>query len=172
MAASYSERMSRTDRVFREIAAPPAEVFEALVDRTALLAWLPPSGMEGRFERFDMRSGGSYRLVLAYSDGSSEAGKSGAGSDVVESRVVEVVDGVRVVQQIDFESDDPVYAGTMTMTWSLTPTDVGARVEIRADDVPEGISAQDHETGMTSSLANLDAYVTDAARPGTAPVDI
>jgi len=164
--------MSRTDWAFREIAAPLAEVFQALVGREPLLAWLPPSGMAGRFERFDMRSGGSYRLVLTYTGGSGAAGKTGAGSDVVEARVVEVVDGVRVVQQIDFESDDPVYAGTMTMTWSLTPTDAGARVEIRADDVPEGISAQDHETGMTSSLANLDAYVTGAPRAGTGQVGI
>jgi len=139
-------------------------VFRALVDRDALLAWLPPTGMAGRFEHFDVRPGGSYRLVLTYADGSGEAGKTGAGSDVVEARIVEVVDGLRVVQQVDFESDDPAYAGTMTMTWSVTPTDDGVRVEIRADDVPEGISAQDHETGMTSSLDNLDTYVTDARR--------
>jgi uncharacterized protein YndB with AHSA1/START domain len=164
--------MTRTDRASHEIAAPPVEVFKALVGREPLLAWLPPSGMVGRFERFDLRPGGSYRLVLTYAEGSGEAGKTGAGSDVVEARVVEVVDGVRVVQQVDFESDDPAYAGTMTMTWSLTPTDAGALVEIRADDVPEGIGARDHEAGMTSSLANLDAYVTGAPPGGTAPVGI
>ena len=163
--------MPRTDRVVREIAAPSAEVFKALVGREPLLAWLPPAGMAGYFERFDMRSGGSYRLVLRYVDGSGAAGKAGAGSDVVEARVTEVVDGVQVVQQIDFESDDPAYTGTMTMTWSLTPMAVGVQVEIRADDVPEGISAQDHQTGMTSSLANLDAYVTGTQRTGTASVD-
>jgi len=162
--------MSRTDEAFREIAAPPAEAFDALVDPDRLLAWLPPSGMVGRFERFDMRPGGSYRLVLTYVDGSGAAGKTGTGSDVVEARVVDVVDGVRVVQRIDFESDDPAFAGTMTMTWSLTPTDAGVRVEIHADDVPEGISRQDHETGMTSSLANLDAYLTGGPRAGTASV--
>jgi uncharacterized protein YndB with AHSA1/START domain len=159
--------MARTDRASREIAAPPAEVFAALVGREPLLAWLPPSGMTGRFERFDLRPGGSYRLVLTYVDGSGAAGKTGAGSDVVEAQVVDVVDGVRVVQKIDFESDDPAYAGAMTMTWSLTPTDAGTRVEIRADDVPEGISAQDHETGMTSSLANLAAYLAHERPTGS-----
>lgn len=171
LVAGYSGRMTRTDRAFREIAAPPAEVFEAMVGRESLLAWLPPSGMVGRFERFDLRSGGSYRLVLTYAEGSGEVGKTGAGSDVVEARVVEVIDGVRVVQQIDFESEDPAYAGTMTMTWSLTPTDAGVRVEIRAEDVPEGISARDHTTGMTSSLANLDAYVTGSRRASNSSVD-
>jgi uncharacterized protein YndB with AHSA1/START domain len=160
--------MTRTDRAFREIAAPPDAVFAAMVGREPLLAWLPPAGMVGRFERFDVRSGGSYRLVLTYAEGSGEAGKTGTGSDVVEARVVEVVEGVRVVQQIDFESDDPAYAGTMTMTWSLEPTDTGVQVEIRADDVPEGISARDHEIGMTSSLDNLEAYVT-GSRHGREP---
>jgi uncharacterized protein YndB with AHSA1/START domain len=161
--------MTRTDRAFREIAAPLAEVFEAMTGREALLAWLPPSGMVGHFERFNLHSGGSYRLVLSYAEGSGNAGKTGAGSDVVEARVAEVVDGVRIVQQVDFESDDPAYAGTMTMTWSLTPTVAGTQVEIRADDVPEGISARDHETGMTSSLANLDAYVTGSRHGSNNP---
>jgi hypothetical protein len=40
----------------------------ALVDPDALTAWLPPNGMTGRFERFDARPGGSYRLVLTYAD--------------------------------------------------------------------------------------------------------
>jgi hypothetical protein len=34
-----------------------------------------------------------------------------------------------------------------------------ARVEIRADDVPDGISAEDHAAGLASSLANLAAYL-------------
>lgn len=35
----------------------------------------------------------------------------------------------------------------------------GTRVEIRADDVPSGISAEDHAEGLASSLANLAAYL-------------
>jgi hypothetical protein len=63
------------------------------------------------------------------------------------------------VQAVDFVSDDLVYAGTMTMTWEVTAVDAGARVEIRADDVPDGISAEDHAAGLASSLANLAAYL-------------
>jgi hypothetical protein len=65
---------------------------------------------------------------------------------------------------VDFQSDDPSVAGTMTMTWSVTEVDGGTRVDIRADDVPPGISAEDHAVGMNSSLANLAAYLT-----GTSP---
>ncbi|CAM5372697.1 SRPBCC domain-containing protein [Streptomyces atroolivaceus] len=150
--------MPRTDRASRVIAVPPDRVWAALVDRDALMAWLPPAGMTGRFERFDARPGGSYRLVLTHSDASGSPGKATADSDIVEARFVDVVPGVQVVQAVDFVSDDPAYAGTMTMTWGVTAVEVGTRVDIVAEDVPDGISAEDHAAGLASSLANLAAY--------------
>lgn len=155
--------MPRTDTGSRVIAAPPERVYAVLVDPGALTAWLPPDGMTGRFERFDARPGGSYRLVLTYVDASGAPGKATPGSDVVEARFVDIVPGVRVVQAVDFVSDDPSFAGTMTMTWELTAVDAGTRVEIRADDVPDGISAEDHAAGLASSLANLAAHLESGA---------
>jgi uncharacterized protein YndB with AHSA1/START domain len=149
----------RTDRASRVIAAPLERVYAALVDPEALKAWLPPDGMSARFERFDARPGGSYRMVLTYADASAEPGKATADSDIVEARFVDIVPGARVVQAVDFVSDDPAYAGTMTMTWAVTAVDAGTRVDIRADDVPDGISAEDHAAGLTSSLTNLAAHL-------------
>jgi uncharacterized protein YndB with AHSA1/START domain len=151
--------MTRTDRAARVIDAAPERAYAALVDPDALLAWLPPDGMTGRFERFDGRPGGSYRLVLTYADPSTGSGKATADSDVVEARFVDIVTGRRVVQAVDFVSDDPAFAGTMTMTWEVTPAGAGSRVEIRAEDVPAGISAEDHAAGLASSLANLAAFL-------------
>ena len=150
--------MPRTDRASRVIAAPPGRVWTALVDPGALIAWLPPGGMTGRFERFDARPGGSYRLVLTYSDASAAPGKATADSDIVEARFVDIVPGERVIQAVDFVSDDPAYAGTMTMTWQITAAGAGTRVDIVAEGVPDGITAQDHAAGLSSSLANLAAY--------------
>jgi uncharacterized protein YndB with AHSA1/START domain len=147
--------MTRTDTASRVIAAAPDRVYAAFVDPEALTAWLPPDGMSGRFEWFDARPGGSYRLVLTYADASAAPGKSTADSDIVEADFVDIVPGVRVVQAVTFVSDDPAQAGVMTMTWEATPVDDGTRVEFRADDVPTGISAEDHAAGMNSSLANL-----------------
>lgn len=141
------------------VAAAPALVFAALVDADALVEWLPPRGMTGRFERFDLRPGGSYRLVLTYLDASDAPGKASAAEDIVEARILEVVPGERLVQAVDFESDDPAFAGTMTMTWAVTEVGGGTRVDIVADDVPDGVGAEDHAAGMASSLANLAAYV-------------
>jgi uncharacterized protein YndB with AHSA1/START domain len=117
--------LPRTDRGSRVIAAPPGRVWAALVDPGALMVWLPPGGMTGRFERFDARPGGSYRLVLTYSDASGAPGKATAESDIVEARFVDIVPGERVVQAVDFVSDAPAYAGTMTMTWEVTAADGG-----------------------------------------------
>jgi len=151
--------MARTDTSSRVIAARPERVYAAFVDPEALIAWLPPDGMTGRFERFDPRPGGTYRLVLTYANPSASPGKATSDSDIVEARFVDLVPGVRVVQAVDFISDDPAYAGTMTMTWEATAVDGGARVDITAADVPDGISAEDHATGLASSLASLARYL-------------
>ncbi len=141
------------------MAAPAARVYEALSDPEELLAWLPPTGMSGRFDRFDLRPGGGYLLVLTYADPAGAPGKATANSDIVDARFVDVVPGVRLVQAVDFVSDDPAFAGTMTMTWEVTPVAGGSRVDIRAADVPAGISAEDHAEGLASSLRNLAAHL-------------
>lgn len=151
--------VGRTDTAAQMVAAEPERVYAALVDPDAIVTWLPPHGMTARFESFDGRPGGGYRMVLTYADASTAPGKATADSDVVEARFVDLVPGVRVVQAVDFVSDDPRYAGTMTMTWELARHEAGTRVEIRAQDVPDGISADDHAAGLASSLENLAAYL-------------
>ena len=150
--------MTRTDRVERVIEAGADRIYAAMTDPAALVRWLPPTGMTGRFEGFDLRMGGGYRMVLRYRE-SGSAGKAGDGSDVVEARFVALDRGSRVVQEADFVSDDPAFAGTMTMTWQITPLGRRCRVEFRADQVPDGISAGDHAAGMSSSLQNLADYL-------------
>lgn len=155
--------MVRTDTGAITVAAPANRVYAALVDPVALVAWLPPDGMVGRFEHVDIRPGGSYRMVLTYRDTSHALGKSAPDADVVDVRFVDIVPGHRIVQAVDFASEDPAFAGTMTMTWELTATDAGTRVELRAENVPSGISAADHAAGIASSLAHLARHVESQA---------
>jgi uncharacterized protein YndB with AHSA1/START domain len=98
-------------------------------------------------------------MVLTYADPSGSRGKSTADSDIVEARFVDIVPGVRVAYAVDFVSDDPAYADTMTMTWEVSTADGGTRVDITADDVPDVVSPEDHAAGLTSSLQNLADYL-------------
>jgi len=151
--------MPRTDRASRLIAAPAESVFAALVDASALETWLPPGDMVGRVLELDPRPGGAFRIVLTYADPAGVRGKSTEDSDVVDATFVEVVPGSRVSYVVTFVSEDPSFAGSMTMTWDLTAVADGTRVDIEAVDVPDGISAEDHATGMSSSLADLARFV-------------
>ncbi len=153
--------MGRTDTASLVIDAPVSWVYAALMEPDALAEWLPPQGMSGQFDHFDARPGGSYRMRLTYAEAPESGGKSSVDSDVVDVRFVEIVPDDRVVQAVDFESDDPSFAGTMTMTWTVTALSADStRVDIRADDVPVGISADDHIDGLRSSLTNLATYLT------------
>ncbi|GAA2293932.1 SRPBCC family protein [Glycomyces scopariae] len=151
--------MVRIDRAERTVPGTPERVYAAIMDPEALVEWLPPAGMTGRFEHFDPRPGGTYRLTLTYADAAGSPGKSTADADTADGRFVELVPGERVVQAVDFVSDDPAYAGTMTMTWTLSAVPGGTLVAIAAADVPTGVSPADHAAGMGSTLDNLAAYL-------------
>lgn len=149
--------MGRTDRSSAVIPAARELIYAALLDPSALETWLPPDNMRGRILEFDARPGGMFRMQLTYVDGSR--GKSSEHSDVTEVTFVELVPGERIVQRVVFDTDDLSFAGTMTMTWSLLEARNGTRVEIRADDVPPGISPEDHASGLAASLNNLASYL-------------
>ncbi|WAE71560.1 SRPBCC domain-containing protein [Streptomonospora nanhaiensis] len=149
----------RTDRGTRTVRASAAAVYRAMTDPGSLEAWLPPEGMTGRMERFEPWAGGGFRMVLTYLDPAAGHGKTSDASDVTDVGFAELVPGERIVQRVAFESEDPAFAGTMTMTWRLAETEDGTEVTVEATDVPRGISQADHEDGLASSLANLAAHV-------------
>ncbi len=150
--------MSRTDVGRLVVAAPREAVFAALVDGEARATWLPPIGMTGEVTWFDARPGGGYRMTLAYDDPATP-GKAGDGTDVVEVRFAVVEPPSRLVEEADFVADDPAYAGTMTLTWTLEPDGAGTLVTITATDVPDGIDNADHEAAFAATLRQLAAHV-------------
>lgn len=151
--------MARTDEAERLIDASPVRVYNTMTDPDAVAHWLPPTGMTGRVDRFDARTGGTYRIVLTYDDPQSAHGKASTDEDVVEGAFVEVVPGVRLVQDIEFPSEDAAYSGVMRMTWEVSAEGARSLVRFRAENVPEGISAEDHLAGFRSTLSNLAALV-------------
>lgn len=47
----------------------------------------------------------------------------------------------------------------MTITTTFQPLAGGTEITVVCDNVPPGISAKDHEAGLTSSLQNLASYL-------------
>ncbi|MDB5443583.1 MAG: ATPase [Phenylobacterium sp.] len=147
-------------KISRIIEAPRRALYAACMDPQALAAWLPPAGMRGEMHRFEPWEGGGYRMTLAYDRPSPEArGKTTADSDTVEVRFVELVPDRRIVQAVAFETDDPAYGGTMTMTWRFADAPGGTEVAVAVENAPPGISEADHETGIRSSLENLARFM-------------
>lgn len=147
------------DQAELTIRASPDAVYAAFIDPQQLAKWLPPGDMTCRIDLFQPWPGGRYRMTLRYREGSGELGKSGEHSDVVEGRFLDLVPGERVEQEAVFQSSDPAFAGVMRIIWTFGPVSEGSRVAVRCEDVPTGISAEDHDAGLHSSLANLAAAV-------------
>lgn len=147
----------RTDRAYRIVAAPIPVVYAALTDPRLVAQWLPPEGATATMQAFDPRPGGEFRMTLRFASGTG--GKTTEDSDVVSGRFVELEPDECVVQEFDFVADDPAFAGTMRMTWGLAWCADGTEVSVTAENVPAGISKEDHALGLASSLANLAACV-------------
>ncbi len=143
-----------THAASRVILATPRAIFRAHVDPEILVKWRAPAGMEAHLSEFSAAIGGGYRMELRYANGAGQ-GKSTADSDVVQVRFVELAPDDLLIEAATFESDDPCFAGTMTITTRLVAVSDGTKVTVTADNVPPGISATDHRKEMESSLKNL-----------------
>lgn len=151
-----SKGTGRTHSASRLVRAAPEKIYDAFMTPQAMVAWRPPEGMKARIFEFDPREGGGFRMALEYeSDAHDLPGKSSDHADIVQGRFGALVPGRRIVEHVEFESEDPAFAGTMTVTTTLEPVVGGTRVTVRCDDVPEGISESDHKAGIASSLENL-----------------
>ncbi|MCB1337343.1 MAG: SRPBCC domain-containing protein [Maritimibacter sp.] len=145
----------QTHRARRTIAASAEALYRALVEPEPLEHWLAPEGARLSVQHLDAQPGGAYRFVLRFD---SYRGKSGDRTDVVEGRFVTLTPDELVQTESDFVSDDPAFAGTMRMSWHFTPAARGTLVEVVAENVPIGITAEEHEPALASSLANLARY--------------
>lgn len=133
-------------------------MYRALLDPDAIAAWRMPDGMTSRVHEFDAREGGRFRVSLTY-DLPAEAGKSGAHTDTYHGHFVTLVPDERVVEHLEFETDDAALAGAMTMTTTLTDTGDGTDVEVVHEGIPDAVPAADNETGTRMALDKLAEWV-------------
>lgn len=95
------------------------------------------------------------RMRLTYDDLDRGTGKSSADTDEVEVSFVRLVKDRRIEQAVTFDSEDPRFSGVMRVTWTFRPAAQGTEVSVRCENVPEGISPEDHAAGLRSTLENL-----------------
>lgn len=147
-----------TTRVTRHIAAPRSAVYRALLDAGAVQQWMVPDSMTSEVHAFDATEGGAFRISLTYEEPAA-AGKSGAHTDTFHGRFARLVPDREVVQEVEFESEDPTMAGVMTITYLLGDDEGGTLVEGTHENLPPGVVPSDNELGWRMSLDKLAALV-------------
>lgn len=149
--------------VTRVIEAPREEVYRAFLDPDAVAAWLPPAGMTGEVHHFAPREGGEFRISLTYRDPADSpdgaGGKTTDDTDTNHGRFVELVPDERIVEVVEFESDEPGFEGEMRIVVTLADVDDGTEVTYRCENIPAGIRPEDNEAGCRSSLRKLAALL-------------
>jgi uncharacterized protein YndB with AHSA1/START domain len=151
---------SGTTRVSRIIKAPRHKIYQAFLDPQAVAAWLAPDTMRGQVHTFDPREGGQFRISLAYQHpADAQRGKTSENVDTFHGRFVELVPNEKIVEAIEFETQDPAFGGEMTMTVKLRDVDGGTEVSLLYENVPRGIRPEDNKAGSRQSLNKLAAYV-------------
>jgi len=117
--------------------------------------------MTGHMHVFDAREGGTFRMSLTYKDPQqSPGGKTTEGTDTFQGRFTELVPNEKIVEVIEFESQDPRFAGEMKMTTSFTDTDEGTEITVLCDGIPAGVRPEDNEVGTKQALQKLATLIT------------
>lgn len=148
----------RTTTIARTIRAPRSAVYRTLLDANDVAAWRVPNGMTSEVHVFEAWQGGAFRVSLTY-ESKSESGKTSAHTDTYHGRFVELVPDERIVESIEFETNDPALAGVMTVTTTLRDVDGGTELSARHDGLPPGVSLADNELGWRMSLEKLAGVV-------------
>jgi uncharacterized protein YndB with AHSA1/START domain len=157
------QAMGASTSVSRFIKAPRERVFQAFMSGDSVAAWLAPETMKGTVHTFEAREGGEIHMSLSYQtveespDG--KGGKSSEDSDTFKGKIVEIVPNEKIVWITEFESEDPAFAGEMTLIWTFVEAEGGTDVTVDCENIPRGIRPEDNEDGSRSSLEKLAAFV-------------
>lgn len=142
-------------RISLHIPARRPRVYAALVDAEAIARWKVPDGMAMVVHAFDPREGGRFRISLTYEE-PGLAGKTSAHTDTYHGHFQELVVNERVVEVMEFETNNPEMQGEMTSTVELSDEPGGGtRLVALHEGLPPGVAPEDNEAGWRMSLAKL-----------------
>lgn len=150
---------NRVDRASIVIHARAEHIYDAYLEPSSVAIWRPPAGMTCRIFTFEPFEGGRFRMSFDYVDTNHPVpGKTSEHADFFHGIFLELIRGERIVELVEFESQDPGFSGSMKITTSFEPVNAGTRVTIVCENVPPGIRPEDHEKGMTSTLHKLSSF--------------
>ncbi|MDB5455199.1 MAG: ATPase [Caulobacter sp.] len=142
--------------VSRVIRARAEDLYAAFLDPAALVEWLPPAAMTGKIHRFDGRVGGGYEMSLYYPpEERTFRGKTADREDRVKVRFVELAPPRRIVEAVDFVTNDPALQGEITMVVTFEAAPGGTKITYRSENLPPGLRPQDNAEGTRLSLDQL-----------------
>jgi uncharacterized protein YndB with AHSA1/START domain len=109
---------------------------------------------------FEPREGGKFRISLRYQDvNNSPGGKTSEDTDTYHGTFAKLIPNEKIVQVIEFETQDPGFAGEMRVTTTLSDADGGTEVTVSTEDLLTGVRPEDNETGGRMALENLAALL-------------
>jgi uncharacterized protein YndB with AHSA1/START domain len=117
-----------------EIEATPADVFDYLVTEAGMTAWM------GQHASLDPRAGGAFAVDIA--------------GYAIRGRYLAVERPRRVVVSWGMAGSPDLPPGASTVTFTLTPTPRGTRVDLLHTDLPD-TELDGHAAGWTHFLARL-----------------
>lgn len=147
-----------TTRLSRQMSAPRAAVYHALLDAGAVAAWRVPDGMSSQVHEWEPREGGVFRVSLSY-DVPTGTGKTAQHTDTYHGRFTRLVPDQQVVEVLEFETADPELRGEMTITTTLADAGGGTTVLVVHEGIPDKIPPADNETGTRMALDKLTRLV-------------
>lgn len=151
--------MDRTSINSKEIQADIETVWNAFTEKKAFEYWLAPYGMTGKIHDFDLKVGGGYEMSLYYKDNKTQ-GKTSGNEDRFSATFMEIKPFERIVQTINFQSDNSKFKDEMTMEVQLDKLDTNStKVTIIFRNIPTGIDPKDNEDGTEQSLQKLAKFI-------------
>jgi uncharacterized protein YndB with AHSA1/START domain len=138
----------------REFEAPRELVFKAFSDPDLLVQWLGPNALKMKIDKYDNRSGGSYRFIHLDEKG-NEYGFNGV--------IHEVTAPVRMIRTFEFEGLPE--RGHVSLETAIFENLPNGRTRLKIHSVFKSVADRDGmissgmEGGMNEGLAKLDTLL-------------
>ena len=154
--------MTGTTRSERHIDAPRELVYRLLTDSGAVRKWKVPDGMSSKIHEFDAREGGRFRVSLTYSS-PEPSGKTGEHTDTYHGRFVSLAPPERVVETMEFETEDPAMRGEMTVTYTLSAAGGGTDLVAVHEGLPS--ASRRRQRARVANVPDKLAALAEGTRP-------